>query len=379
MYINYRNRVFGLDVVRALAILLVLFSHSTLLLFPKNNHVMITIIQFFGAIGVDLFFVLSGFLIGGIIIKQIDENKTHPKDFFYFLVRRWFKTLPNYFIILILNIILYYAINKVIISGIQHYFFFLHNFNHAIPNFFTESWSLSIEEFAYIVAPALFLASISLFKSVGKLKIFLLVTLAVIVVVTLNRVFFYFENDVTSYKQWSSQLRKVVVYRIDSIYYGFLAAYVFSKCFTFWNQYKTTALILGIIVFFTVHGLIFILDLQPQTSSLFYSIFYLPLVSISLLLFFPMLTNWKQTAVLKKEITTISLLSYALYLVNYSLILQPIQQAINIETLSLLQKLVILLFYWILSFFFAYVLYTYLEKPIMKLRDSICIRKRFLN
>lgn len=379
MFINYRNRIFGLDVARAAAILFVLFSHSTLLLFPKHNHVIITIIQFFGAIGVDLFFVLSGFLIGGIIIKQIDENKTHPKDFFYFLVRRWFKTLPNYFIILLLNIMVYYIFNKAIISGIQKFFFFLQNFNHAIPIFFTESWSLSIEEFAYIIAPVLFLVNICFFKSVGKLKIFMLVTLAVIVVVTLNRLFFYFENDVTSYKHWSCQVRKVVVYRIDSIYYGFLAAYIFSKYFILWNQHKKTALISGIILFFTMHGFIFILDLQPQTSPLFYNIFYLPLASVSLLLLFPMLTNWKQATVLKKEITTISLLSYALYLVNYSLILLPIQQTVNVETFSQIEKLATLLFYWILSFFFAYVLYTCIEKPIMKLRDSIFIRKRFLN
>lgn len=379
MYINYENRVFGLDVIRAIAILLVLFSHSTLLLFPNEAYSVLKIIQFFGAIGVDLFFVLSGFLIGGILISQIDENKTQPKDFFYFLIRRWFKTFPNYFLILILNIIVIYIFNNASITGITPFFFFLQNFSYAMPDFFTESWSLSIEEFAYVIIPVLFLLSIHVFQSVSKYKIFIVVTLTVIVTVFLARLFFYLENDITSYKHWSSQVRKVVVYRIDSIYYGFLAAYIFHKSRLIWNQYKKTAFILGVILFFTVHGFIFILDAQPQNSPMFYALFYLPIVSLSLLLLFPVFSNWQYGTILKKEITTVSLLAYALYLVNYSLVLLPIQKKLNIETFSAIEKLATLFFYWILSFLLAYIVYTSFEKPIMSLRDSRFIRKHLNN
>lgn len=128
-----------------------------------------------------------------------------------------------------------------------------------------------------------------------------------------------------------------------------------------------------------MHGVIFLLDMQPQTQPLFYIVFYLPILSISLLLFFPVFSNWNEGTILKKGVTRISLLSYALYLVNYSLVLRPIQNTFNIETFSGEEKLAVLAFYWILSFFFAYILYVYFEKPIMNWRNSPLIRKYFLD
>ena len=53
---TYKHRVFGLDVVRAVAILLILCSHSTILLFPNSEATGLRFIQFFGTIGVDIFF-----------------------------------------------------------------------------------------------------------------------------------------------------------------------------------------------------------------------------------------------------------------------------------------------------------------------------------
>ena len=377
MSINAKHRIFGLDVVRATAILLVLCSHSTLLLFPKESHFIITVIQFFGAIGVDLFFVLSGFLIGGIIIRNINKDKTAPKDFMQFWVRRWFKTLPNYFLVLLLNILVFYLFYKEIIAGIGGFFIFIQNFKTAMPDFFTESWSLSIEEFAYLLVPIFLLTAIQFSKSISKNKLFLIVTLCIILAVFFARLWFYFENDITSYKVWSHQVRKVVIYRIDSIYYGFLAAYIFFKYRLLWNKYKISAFIFGLVLFFTMHGFIFIFNSQPQTYPLFYTVFYLPLLSISLLLLFPVFSNWEKGTVFKKQITFISLISYALYLLNYSLILLPLQRIFNVETFSCIEKAMILLFYWGASFFFSYLLYRYFEKPIMSFRNSGFINKFF--
>ncbi|MWW25053.1 acyltransferase family protein [Algibacter lectus] len=377
MSINAKHRIFGLDVVRATAILLVLCSHSTLLLFPNESHFIITIVQFFGAIGVDLFFVLSGFLIGGIIIKNIDNNKTTPRDFIQFWVRRWFKTLPNYFLVLLLNISVFYLFNKEIIDGIGDFFVFIQNFKTEMPDFFTESWSLSIEEFAYLLVPVLLLAAIHFSKTASKIKLFVLVTLGVIFAVFLARLLFYFDNDITSYKTWSHQVRKVVIYRIDSIYYGFLAAYFFTKGRLLWNRYKTSAFICGLILFFSMHGFIFIFNSEPQTHPLFYTVFYLPFLSISLLLLFPVFSNWEKGLLLKEQITFISLISYALYLLNYSLILLPLQRIFNVETFSSIEKVMILVFYWGVSFFFSYLLYAYFEKPIMTFRNSRFINKYF--
>lgn len=377
MYINYKNRIFGLDVVRAIAILLVLISHSTLLLFPDDTNILLTIFRFFGALGVDIFFVLSGFLIGAILLKHINKESTRFKDLVYFWVRRWFKTLPNYFLVLILNILIYYAFNADLILGLHRFFFFFHNFSQPMPDFFTESWSLSIEEFAYIIVPVLFYVALLFYKGKYKNRIFIGVTLFIIVLVFIARLFFYFNCSIDSYKDWSHQIRKVVIYRLDSIYFGFVAAYVAAVFSKLWYNYKITAFILGGLIFTVTHGVIFALNIEPQEASLFFIVFYLPLLSISLVLLFPMFSTWKTGGVLKKSITFISLISYALYLLNYSLILLVLEKFVDVEAFSWIGKSILLFTYWGLSFILSYFLYKYFEKPIMDLRDSQFIRKHF--
>ena len=76
------NRIFGLDVIRSISIFLVLLSHTFA----------IQIFEF-GILGVEIFFVLSGFLIGQILIRNFDSGISLSKitDFWK---RRWFRTLP---------------------------------------------------------------------------------------------------------------------------------------------------------------------------------------------------------------------------------------------------------------------------------------------
>ena len=95
MYIDYKHRIFGLDVVRATAILFVLISHSTFLLFPTQNNFIITFIRFFGTIGVDLFFVLSGFLITYLLI--VEKKMNGQIDIKKFWMRRILRIWPLFF------------------------------------------------------------------------------------------------------------------------------------------------------------------------------------------------------------------------------------------------------------------------------------------
>ncbi len=102
---NLKERIFGLDALRATAILMVVSSH-VLWIYPKSNAFIPTLFELFGFWGVELFFVLSGFLIGSILYKTfVNENFT-LKSVFHFLKRRWFRTLPNYYLVLLLNILI---------------------------------------------------------------------------------------------------------------------------------------------------------------------------------------------------------------------------------------------------------------------------------
>ncbi|PKQ46492.1 acyltransferase family protein [Confluentibacter flavum] len=377
MHVDYKHRIFGLDVFRALAILLVLFSHTTLLLFPNKESFVLEVIKFFGAIGVDLFFVLSGFLIGGIILKQIHLNKTAFKDFGYFWVRRWFRTLPNYFLILLVNIILYFIFFRKVISGIGHYFLFLQNFSEGQADFFTESWSLSIEEYAYIIGPLVLFLLLVFFKNSSKDKLFISSVVVIICLVTFLRFDFHLNNTLTSDHHWSKELRKVVIFRIDSIYYGFIGAFFSINYSTIWKQYKVWLFFSGIFLFFVMHFLVFWYDVKPINAPLFYNIFYLPLVSISLVLLLPLFSNWNHAHFFKREITYISILSYAVYLINYSIVLLTIQYFINLSNASIVTKVGVLIVFWFLSFYLAYLLYVFFERPFTNLRDSKFIKDKF--
>lgn len=377
MLIDYSKRIFGLDVVRAVAILLVMLSHSTFLLFPNGGHPVISIFQFFGAIGVDLFFVLSGFLIGGLLLRQIQQKKTKFKDICYFWIRRWFRTLPNYFLILLLNILVFYLLFGFVIEHVERYFLFLQNFASPHPAFFTEAWSLSIEEYAYLIGPFLLFLLILIFKKANQFRLFIVMTLLVIVGVTVARFRFGFSHIYLDYSDWSQHVRKVVIYRIDSIYYGFFAAYLAYKFSSWWKTHRIKLFILGCVLFVSVHICILVFHIQPQHSALYYSVFYLPMVSVSILLLFPLCSTWRDPTVFKTLITKISILSYGLYLVNLSLILLPLQLWLKSMSTSIGFNFIILLLYWVLSFGFAQLLYRYYEKPMTDLRDSRLIKRYF--
>ena len=363
------NRIFGLDVIRATAILLVLFSHSSILLFPQSESYIVFIIQFFGTIGVDIFFVLSGYLIGSILVKQLETVGFSIRTVFHFWLRRWFRTLPNYYLILLVNIVLFWYLYGTLPPEISLYTVFLQNFSSAQPNFFTESWSLSIEEFAYIIGP-LMLLSISLFKkqSLNK-KIFISTTLFIIGLFTLSRIWFHFENTYNEL-QWSNSLRKVVIYRIDSIYYGFIGAYISFYFKEYWFRIRWFAFSFGVIIFTCIHLYLVINGVQPTTDSIFFNVLYLPIISSSILLLFPVFSNWSNGSMMKEIITNISKWSYALYLVNYSIVLLSIQYFIDISILGITKKVLVLALFWFTSFALAYLLYKYFEKPILDFREK---------
>ena len=90
------KRIYGLDILRALAILFVVVGHGKFLLPTKLYFLH----EAFVFDGVSIFFVLSGFLIGGILIKLLDKSQPAKELLVDFWIRRWFRTLPNYFLVL---------------------------------------------------------------------------------------------------------------------------------------------------------------------------------------------------------------------------------------------------------------------------------------
>jgi peptidoglycan/LPS O-acetylase OafA/YrhL len=140
------RRLGSMDLLRAVAILLVILAH-TILSYGAPNY--LAPLQL-GGTGVNLFFLLSGWLLGNQLFK---ESIRHGGiDIKRFWIRRWMRTLPAYYAILVLSVTQRYMTQEDV-SFPWQYFFFVQNYYYPL-DFFSISWSLSVEEqFYLLVAP----------------------------------------------------------------------------------------------------------------------------------------------------------------------------------------------------------------------------------
>jgi peptidoglycan/LPS O-acetylase OafA/YrhL len=249
---NYDNRVFGLDLMRALAIIFVVIGHGGWILDKANTH--FPWIRFID--GVELFFVLSGFLIGGILIKIFQNTKSLKlKAIWDFWIRRWFRTLPNYYLVLVLNIVVvYFGIIKEDFAQFNWKFFlFLQNFSKPFYGFFWESWSLSIEEWFYLFFPiflGILYLTLNRFK-ISKKLIFLCSIFIFLLFPFLLRLFIASKFEVDDF--WLGvKIYKVVVYRLDGIALGLLAAFIKYRSPKFWFKSRNISFLAGIVIGYAI-------------------------------------------------------------------------------------------------------------------------------
>ncbi len=161
-----RRHLPGLDGVRGLAILLVMLSHFIVVGDNLGKDTVIARFLHSGYLGVDLFFVLSGFLITGILI----DSKASPKYFRVFYVRRALRIFPLYYGLLAvswLTVIFITPQDKPLLTGhdsMAWYWLYASNIGMAIKGGWLASptwvglghfWSLAVEEQFYLVWPFL--------------------------------------------------------------------------------------------------------------------------------------------------------------------------------------------------------------------------------
>ncbi|APG04044.1 hypothetical protein BJI69_09155 [Luteibacter rhizovicinus DSM 16549] len=146
------TRLPGLDTLRAVAIAWVLLFHSYLIGGLGDGY---GLLQWSGWMGVDLFFVLSGYLIGTQVLKALSQTGT--LDFRAFYARRFVRILPAFFVVLALYK-LWAAWPET--PGMQPLWQFLtFTFNLQYDDgdnyAFSHVWSLCVEEHFYLVFPFL--------------------------------------------------------------------------------------------------------------------------------------------------------------------------------------------------------------------------------
>jgi peptidoglycan/LPS O-acetylase OafA/YrhL len=154
----------GLDLIRAVAIILVMLFHASLFRLDSAQHWIVR----FGWMGVDLFFVLSGFLIAGQLLRPLARG-SNP-NYSRFFGRRLLRTLPAYFVVLAAYFLVPSIRERPVIQPLWQFLTFTENLLIAppIPKAFSHAWSLCVEEQFYLLFPAV-VAIVALRPSASKI------------------------------------------------------------------------------------------------------------------------------------------------------------------------------------------------------------------
>jgi peptidoglycan/LPS O-acetylase OafA/YrhL len=250
------------------------------------------------------------------------------------------------------------------------YFFYLQNLTTTSPAFFRISWSLAVEQFCYIIGPLALFFLIRIFPKKDKKFLFLTMSVIIILIFILVRVRFSMTHNVTSIFQWNESLRKVTLYRLDAIYYGFVAFYFINK-HSGSPFFDRLLFIIGSTGVLFLNFFIFNLGITVEDNQMFFNVFYLPLNSISICFLLPYLITVKiQSPAFLKFVTLVSVLSYSIYLLHYTIILHGLKTFFPSDSLSGILLFAYTISYWLLVLFLSYLQYRFFEKPMTDLRDK---------
>jgi peptidoglycan/LPS O-acetylase OafA/YrhL len=146
-----RQRQPGLDLLRALAIVVVVIYHAGIMGFPLTGRV-----HRFGWIGVDLFFVLSGYLIGGQLLAPLVHGQR--LNFGTFFARRVLRIMPAYFVVLAIYFLLpSWREYPEMSQPLWKFLLSVQNIALHGGTAFSHAWSLAVEDQFYLVLPLLLL------------------------------------------------------------------------------------------------------------------------------------------------------------------------------------------------------------------------------
>ena len=212
------ERIAGLDLVRATAISLVLLSHLSV--FTARVWAPTAVLSVGGLPGVEIFFALSGFLIGGILYRSHNAGVLSPLLFWR---RRWLRTIPAYLVFLSLNLALW-ILNGRPPAVAWRYLVYLQNLNWPHPDFFPEAWSLAVEEWFYLLAPLLLLG---LTLVLPRKRAFLAMACTLIGLPLIYRLLLVALTN----PSFDLGVRKIVLPRLDAIGLGVLMAYLSQEGF----------------------------------------------------------------------------------------------------------------------------------------------------
>jgi peptidoglycan/LPS O-acetylase OafA/YrhL len=342
------ERIIQLDFIRGIAILLVIGYHE---LTVPTSVVAFRVIDFpfrkFGWSGVDLFFVLSGFLVGGLLIGEYAKRGSIRAG--RFIKRRGFKIWPAYYFYLLFQIITrHFPLSTFLVPNLLH----LQNY---LGTSLSHTWTLAVEEHFYLALPFLL---IFLTRSRRLQSHIIPVLLGICVATLLLRSWMVIFLGSTRVSQYTHT-------RIDSLMFGVFLSYLYHCRRPLFDRLMNQTWVLLAI---TVAGILF-LSIASDSSALMrtvgYTINYLSYGSLMLLVL-RSTGRWTKS-VPYRVIAWIGLYSYSIYLWHVSVRTPLFRLSAHLH--GNLQWIALSLSQFVFAVLLGVVMAKLVEWPFLRLRE----------
>ena len=363
------SKLLGLDHLRAFAIAYVILFHYQFFGHPD----WVRGIAGFGWSGVDLFFVLSGFLISGQLFATIAKGRKISLGEFF--IKRFFRIIPPFLVVVTLYFALPSAREWGHLSPIWRYLTFTLNFGLDLSKYgtFSHAWSLCVEEQFYLVLPLIFV--LFTYLKIGKRSAYLIATLFIGGFIIRLWGWNHFMEPVLSTDNYGAYWNKYIYYptynRLDSLLVGVSIA----GLYTFYpavkakiNQYSNLVLFSGIVLL-TASGVV-----CKGYSTYDTTLLGFPLIALSYgLILAAVVCPSNPVYRLKSFVTSqIATLSYAIYL-SHKIVIHLTQNLLSyagIDKNSNLMMLVCMITVVAAALIMRYAI----EKPALFVRNIVLSR-----
>ncbi len=200
------TRIVSLDILRGISASAVAIPHF-FLYFGHGG----VVTEAVSAVAVEIFFVLSGFVLAPQILFVARGGARFGLG--TFLVRRWMRTVPPYLMVLLFVSVMFQALGS---ADFWRYALYVQNLfgQHLSNDYYPVAWSLSVEEWFYLCFPVFLLGLCA--GKVPSVRQVMMIALAFVALVSAARLLF---GDSGA---WGAGIRRVVAFRMDAIAWGFV-------------------------------------------------------------------------------------------------------------------------------------------------------------
>jgi len=367
--ISPKVRLHGLDHLRAFAIGFVFIYHYGRIFYAPET---LTDIGKFGWTGVDLFFVLSGYLIASNLFAEISTQGINLRVFF---TKRTFRIIPAYLVILLLYFFFPSFREREALAPLWKYFTFTQNIGLDVryQGTFSHAWSLCVEEQFYLVFPLLMLILFH-FKLVNKIFLpLLLLFLSGFIFRLYNWIHFVSPSIASGHivVSWYKWIYYLTICRLDGLIIGVMIAAIFSFKPVFRSKIEPYGNRLLASSFLVLAASYYVCDDEQSFSA---SIFGFPIVSLGYgLMVLGAISRDSILYNLKSAVTQkIADLSFAIYL-SHKIVLHLCQEH-SVYFIAEKDSWQMFAICVLASITAAYILNMLIEKPFLKVRNMILRR-----